>query len=150
MSTKLRLSSKLLGDAGEHYALSQFSFAGKYAAKMPDNWEAYDLAVENGGLLRVSVKTRSESQGWKASRWFNFDDRKVCDWMVLIFKPACGPVRSWILPYELAKSCANVPGPNRKDSWFRDLSWSKLNKSPLLAFENNWSLNVNPNEKQNS
>ena len=65
MTPKVRPSSKLLGDAGEHYALSQFSFAEKYAAKMPDNWEAYDLAVETGGLVRVSVKTRSESEGWK-------------------------------------------------------------------------------------
>src|SRR6266487_3226648 len=112
MATKSRPSSKLLGDAGEHYALSQFSFAGKYAAKMPDNWEAYDLAVETGGLVRVSVKTRSESEGWKTSRWFSFDDRKECDWIVLIFKPKVGVVRSWIMPYVLAKSSANVPGPN--------------------------------------
>ncbi len=148
MTTKSRPSSKLLGDAGEHYALSQFSFAGKYAAKMPDNWEAYDLAVENGGLVRVSVKTRSESQGWKMSRWFNFDDRKECDWIVLIFKPTVGIVRSWIIPYVIAKASANVPGPNRKDAWFRDLSWSKLNKLPLSAFENNWSLADAPHEKQ--
>lgn len=150
MATKPRPSSQLLGDAGEHYALSQFSFAGKYAAKMPDNWEAYDLAVETGGLVRVSVKTRSESEGWKTSRWFSFDDRKICDWMVLIFKPQVGVVRSWILPYDLAKAYANVPGPNRKDAWFRDLSWSKLNKLPLSAFENNWSLAVKPNDKHES
>ena len=150
MATKPRPSSKLLGDAGEHYALSQFSFAGKYAAKMPDNWEAYDLAVETGGLVRVSVKTRSESEGWKTSRWFSFDDRKVCDWMVLIFKPQVGVVRSWILPYDLAKAYANVPGPSRKDAWLRDLSWSKLNKLPLSAFENNWSLVAKPHEKQES
>ncbi len=68
---------KILGDAAEHYALSQFSFAGMPAVKMPDNWRAYDLAVETGpGLLRVSVKTRSESVGWKNSKWFSFDDRK--------------------------------------------------------------------------
>ncbi len=150
MATKPRPSSKLLGDAGEHYALSQFSFAGKYAAKMPDNWEAYDLAVETGGLVRVSVKTRSESEGWKTSRWFSFDDRKTCDWMVLIFKPRVGVVRSWILPYDLAKAHSNVPGPNRKDAWLRDLSWSKLNRLPLSAFENNWSLAVKPDEKQES
>ena len=150
MPTKARPSSKLLGDAGEHYALSQFSFAGKYAAKMPDNWEAYDLAVETGGLVRVSVKTRSESEGWKASSWFSFDDRKSCDWIVLIFKPQTGIVRSWILPYDVAKASANVPGPNRKDAWLRDLSWSKLNKAPLSAFENNWSLQLSPHEKQPS
>ncbi len=148
MGTTLRSSTKLLGDAGEHYALSQFSFAGKYAAKMPDNWEAYDLAVETGsGLVRVSVKTRSESEGWRTSRWFNFDDRKQCDWMVLIFKPNSGVVRSWIVPYELAKKHANTPGPDRKNAWSRDLSWSRLNKLPLSSFENNWSLNPDPNEK---
>ena len=132
---------KLLGDAGEHFALSQFSFAGKYAAKMPDNWEAYDLAVETGhGLTRVSVKTRSESTGWKNSRWFNFDDRKDCDWLVLIFKAADGVLRAWVIPYDLAKAHANVPGADRKDPWFRDLSWSKINRDPLSSYENNWSL----------
>jgi len=140
-----RSPNKLLGDAGEHYALSQFSFAGKYAAKMPDNWEAYDLAVETGsGLVRVSVKTRSESEGWKTSRWFIFDDRKECDWIVFIFKPNVGVVRSWIMPYEIAKSHANTPGPRRKDPWFRDVSWSRLNKPPLSGYENNWSLQHDP------
>jgi len=143
MARTTRPSSKLLGDAGEHYALSQFSFVGKYAAKMPDNWQGYDLAVETGSeLLRVSVKTRSESTGWRTSRWFTFDDRKDCDWIVLIFKPKAGTVRSWIIPYHVAKSHANVPGPKRKDVWFRFLTWSKLMKPPLSAFENNWSLNT--------
>ena len=148
MATSSRPSSKLLGDAGEHYALSQFSFAGKYAAKMPDNWEAYDLAVETGhGLLRVSVKTRSESEGWKTSKWFNFDDRKQCDWIVFIFKPRSGVVRSWVIPYEVAKLSANMPGQSRKNAWFRDLSWTKLNKQPLASFESNWSLVESPHEK---
>lgn len=141
----VRLSTKLLGDAGEHFSLSQFSFAGKYAAKMPDNWEGYDLAVEDGsGLLRVSVKTRSESQGWKSSRWFNFDDRKECDWIVFIFKPNDGVVRSWIIPYAIAKAHANAPGLNRKNAWFREISWSKLTTSRLADFEGNWSLDAAP------
>jgi len=140
-----RNAGKLLGDAGEHYALSQLTFAGKFAAKMPDNWEAYDLAVEEGnGLLRVSVKTRSDSVGWIKSKWFNFDDRKVCDWIVLIFKQKSKPTRSWIIPFQLALDHANVPGANRKQAWMRDLSWSKLNRSPLSLFESNWDLNANP------
>ncbi len=144
---KKRLPGKLLGDAGEHYALSQFSFAGKYAAKMPDNWEAYDLAVETGsGLVRVSVKTRSETSGWKANSWFTFDDRKECDWVVFIFKPRTGIVRSWIVPYEVVEQNANVPGLGRKDAWFRDVSWAKLNKSPLADYENNWSLLADPGD----
>jgi len=117
---------------------------------MPDNWEAYDLAVETGtGLVRVSVKTRSESAGWKTSRWFNFDERKQCDWIVFIFKPIDGMVRSWIIPYQVALTYANMPGPNRKDAWLREVSWSKLTKQPLAAFENNWSLNTAPYESTN-
>jgi hypothetical protein len=118
---------------------------------MPDNWEAYDLAVETGsGLIRVSVKTRSESEGWKTSKWFIFDERKECDWHVFIFKPRTGVVRSWIMPHSIAKALGNVPGPNRKNPWSRDVSWSKLNKPPLSSFENNWSLNAKPKEKQPS
>lgn len=144
MAPKPRTSKKLLGDAGEHYALSQFSFANRPAAKMPDNWEAYDLAVESNGLLRVSVKTRSDSVGWKKSKWFSFDDRKECDWLVFIFKSKEAPLQSWVIPYKVAVSHANKPGPNRRDAWLRDLSWAKLNKAPLDAFKNNWELNENP------
>ena len=141
MAERPKFTSKLLGDAGEHYALSPFSFAGKYAAKMPDNWAGYDLAVETGsGLARVSVKTRSESQGWKTSRWFVFDERKECDWIVFIFRPNEGALRSWVLPYEVAKRYANTPGPKRRDPWSRDISWSKLNRSPLSEYQDNWSL----------
>lgn len=141
MAVQKRAAGKLLGDAGEHFALSQFSFAGKYAAKMPDNWEAYDLAVETGrGLERVSVKTRSETEGWKVSRWFNFDDRKDCDWIAFVFKPKSGPVRAWVMPYAVAKASASVPGADRKDPWSRDLSWSKLTRAALACYENNWSL----------
>lgn len=136
-----RAPGKLLGDAGEYYALSQISFCGKFAAKMPDNWEGYDLAVETGdGLVRVSVKTRSESSGWKSSRWFSFDDRKDCDWIIFIFKPKIGSLRAWVMPYSVAKANASVPGADRKDPWSRDLSWAKLNKEPLANYEDNWSL----------
>jgi hypothetical protein len=55
--------------------------------------------------------------------------------------------RGWIMPYSVALTHANVPGPNRKDAWFRDLSWWKLNKHPLSSFEDNWSLNSAPHEK---
>jgi hypothetical protein len=140
-----RAQGKLLGDAGEHYSLSQFSFAGKFAAKMPDNWESYDLAVETGeGLARVSVKTRSESVGWKTSRWFMFDDRKPCDWIVFVFKAATGPVRAWVLPFPVALASANVPGRGRKEPWKRDISFAKLTHDPLNFYEENWGLAIDP------
>lgn len=138
-----RISTKLLGAAGEHYALSQFSFAGNYAAKMPDNWEGYDLAVETGaGLVRVSVKTRSESVGWKSSKWFNWDDRKDCDWFVFIFKAANGQLRSWVVPADMVEEHSNKSGIKRIDPWFRDLSWKKLTQPILVAYEDNWSMNT--------
>jgi hypothetical protein len=134
-------TNKMLGDAGEHYALSQFTFAGKPATKMPDGWEGYDLAVETGtGLVCVSVKTRSESQGWKTSKWFNFDDRRECDWMVFLFQSKEGTLRAWVIPFDVAKCNANVPGPRRKDAHFRDVSWAKLTKGALARYENNWTL----------
>ena len=139
------MKSKLLGDAGEHFALSQFSFVDRYAAKMPDNWEAYDLAVETGnGLARVSVKTRSETEGWKTSKWFNFDDRKECDWYVFIFKSAKGILRSWVIPSDVCIPNANTFSKKRKDPWFRDISWAKLNREPLINYENNWNMEHDP------
>jgi len=143
MNKPQKQHSKLLGDAGEHYALSQFSFVGKYAAKMPDNWEGYDLAVETGsGLVRVSVKTRSESVGWKASKWFNWDDRKATDWFVFVFKPREGGLRCWVIPAPTVEKHSNRPGAERKDPWFREISWRALNGPALSTFENNWDMNL--------
>ena len=135
------LNARVLGDAGEHYALSQFAFTGLPGTKMPDNWEGYDLAVETAaGLARVSVKVRSEGDGWKSGSWFSLDDRKQCDWIVFIFKPREGALRSWVMPIGVANENASNPGPDRVDPWMRDISWSKLNKLPLSAFEDNWGM----------
>lgn len=115
-SLSFEITRKMLGDAGEHYALSQFTFAGRPGSKMPDGWSAYDLVIESGnGLVRVSVKTRSETDSWKAGSWFVFGDRSICEWLVFVFKPKTGPVRSWVIPFEIACEHANKPGSLRKD-----------------------------------
>lgn len=135
------VTSKMLGDAGEHYALSRLTFAGKPASKMPDGWAGYDLAVETGqGLVRVSVKTRKETLNWKAGSWFIFDERLECDWLVFIFLPMNGAVRSWIVPFELARELGNKPQAARKDPHNRDMSFAKLNREPLIRYEENWAL----------
>ena len=132
---------KMLGDAGEHYAVSRFTFSGKPAMKMPEGWRAYDLGVETGdGLHRVSVKTRSESVGWKKSRWFSFDDRREAEWLVCVFHPANGPIRAWVIPMEVALHHANKPGPNRQEPHIRDISWKKLVNKPLRHYEDNWNM----------
>ncbi|TVQ76813.1 MAG: hypothetical protein EA380_08110 [Phycisphaeraceae bacterium] len=137
----MKITTKMLGDAGEHYALSQFTLAGLPASKMPDNWEGYDLAVESGaGLVRVSVKTRKETANWKNGNWFLFDDRKKCDWIVFIFVQKDADIRAWVIPFPLALKNANTPGPSRKDPWNRDISWKKLNAEPLHTYEDNWRM----------
>lgn len=135
------VTTKMLGDAGEHYALSQFTFSGRPASKMPEGWTGYDLAVESGrGLVRVSVKTRRETRGWKTSSWFVFDERLDCDWLVFLFVPQNAPVRSWIIPFSVARQHGNVPRADRKDPHNRDVSFAKLNRVPLSEYENNWEL----------
>jgi hypothetical protein len=135
------VTPKTLGDAGEHFALSQFTFAGKPASKMPDGWTGYDLAVETGrGLARVSVKTRSESERWETASWFLFDERMECDWLVFIFQPRSGSVRAWVIPFGVAREQANKPTARRKDPYNRDISWAKLNREPLARYEGNWDL----------
>ena len=58
---------------------------------MPDGWSDYDLVVEPGnGLIRVSVKTRSETAPGKTDSWFIFDVRLECDWIVFISKTMTG------------------------------------------------------------
>ena len=137
--------SKVFGDAAEHYALSQFSFAGRFAAKMPDNWRGYDLVVEgdNGRPLRVSVKLRTESKGWNLGKWFLFDgdEAKACDWLVLIFKPLSGRLESWVIPFDVALAEAAKPGADAKPRQL-DSKWSQLQKPPLANYKNNWSLGV--------
>lgn len=141
----MKVTTKMLGDAGEHYALSQFTLAGLPSSKMPDNWEGYDLAVESGsGLLRVSVKTRKETPNWKKGSWFLFDDRKECDWFVFVFVQADASIRAWSVPFQLALENGNTPGPTRKDPWHREITWKKLNLEPLSAFESNWLLETDP------
>ncbi len=135
----------MLADAGEHYALCQFTLHGFPAVKMPDNWTAYDLAIDPGNqLLRVSVKTRKNGPKFKPNAWFVFDDRKVCDWMVFLFVENDRSIRSWIIPFDVVLNHANVPGENRKDPWERDLSKKKLSSSPLSAYENNWGMSRDP------
>jgi hypothetical protein len=136
-----RSTNKMLGDAGEHYAVSQFTFADKPATKMPDGWEAYDLVVETGtSRVRVSVKTRSESQGWKTSSWFNFDERLKCDWLVFVFQPKRDSVRAWVIPFSVARRHANRRGPRRKDPHSRCVSWASLTKGALEKYKDNWTL----------
>lgn len=140
---QLDVTTKALGDAGEYFALSQFTFAGRPASKMPDCWPGYDLAVESGqGLVRVSVKTRRETAKWKSAPLFIFDEQIECDWIVFVFLSATGVIRCWVVPFDVAKELGNKVHPDRKDPHNRDVSFAKLNREPLSFYENNWRLQL--------
>lgn len=129
-------TTKMLGDAGEHYAVSQFTFAGLPATKMPDLWQGYDLAVETGsGLVRVSVKTRSETDRWSNGKWFAFDERRECDWIVCVFQPRNAAVRAWIIPFKTAIENANNVHPDAKARHRREIPFGRLQKDPLRNYE---------------
>jgi hypothetical protein len=136
-------TSKIIGDAGEHYALSQFSFNGIFGVKMPDNWKSYDLIIDYGERLhRVSVKTRTESRGWKSSKWFHWGKNDKFDFLVLIFKHEEGLIDSWILPRTLAVEYSTKPGEKAKDQNLMEIKWNTLLNTPSLEHcKENWQMN---------
>ena len=42
--------------------------------------------------------------------------------------------------FSVAREHANKRTPANKNSHIRDISWAKLNKEPLIRYENNWEL----------
>lgn len=136
---------KILGDGGEHYALSKFSFADIPCTKMPDGWRDYDLIVEKDNkLIRVSVKTRSETDDWDDNSWFKFNDRGTYEWIVCIFKSRRSEIRAWIIPTSVALENVKAPKENSKQPSERRLPYRKLVELPLARYEDNWGLVEKP------
>lgn len=136
---------KLLGDAGEHYALSMLSFSGRYAAKMPDNWKKYDLVVEEDRVpVRVSVKTRSQTKGWTSLSHYRFDVNHEVEWFVFILKQKVGAVRAWVVPWKVAVANAKPTKEEAKALSLRRIPFKQLTEPPFAAFEDNWTLERSP------
>jgi hypothetical protein len=141
---------KILGDSGEHYALSMFGFYGMACTKLPDNWKHYDLIVEKDNKLnRVSVKTRSETKSFSKSSWFIFDCSGQYEWVVFIIKFSGIELRSWVLPIEVALKYASVPSIAAQSPNARRLSWERLENPVLAKYLNNWDLKVFDEESFN-
>jgi hypothetical protein len=132
-----RGTTKMLGDAGEHYAIAKFGFLGIPGAKMPDNWPGYDFVLEiETGLLRVSVKTRSETSKFSRSSWFSVDATSKIDWSVFIINFKSGDIRAWVIPHD---KCLEHATP--KDKSVRHISWRQLESPDLVQYRENWALN---------
>ena len=132
----------MLGDAGEYYALSQFTFFGIYGTKMPDNWKAYDLIVEHKNkLLKVSVKTRSMTTKWKNSAYFQWDKEDHFDLLVLNFRSIDNKVESWVIPRKVVDEISDKPTTKAKNQSYREIKWKKLISANMDAYKENWALN---------
>jgi len=137
-------TTKHLGDAGEYFALSQFSFEGLPSAKMPDNWPEYDLAIGTKEKLKtVSVKTRLTSNGSFNTEHCKFNAKDNFDFIACIFVISREDIRSWIIPGSIAKNKEFAPKSKNQD--YRRLSFKQLENEPgLKIYEDNWTLKLNP------
>ena len=133
--------SKLLGDSGEHYALAMLGFANLACSKLPDNWKFYDLIVQKDSqIIRVNVKTRSETKSFSSSSWFIFDSTGQYDWVIFIIKFKNSDLGAWVIPLEIALKHSSVPKKTSLLPNSRRLSWRTLQKSELSKYKNNWQL----------
>jgi hypothetical protein len=132
---------KILGDAGEYYALSMFGFAGFPSSKLPDNWKYYDLIVQKDNKIeRISVKSRSETESFSKNSWFIFESTGQYEWVVFIIKFKNGQLRSWVMPVSEALKHASIPSEDSAKPNDRRLSWGKLENSELIKYLDNWLL----------
>lgn len=132
-----KLTTKQRGDAGEYYALSQFIFNGLPAAKMPDNWPNYDLAVEiERKLVRVSIKTRVKPNGDFGTEHCKFSGVDEFDFIAFIFKSEEG-IECWVLPKKLAENVGKTE--RSSDENYRRISYKQLATLPM-KYKNNWLL----------
>jgi len=132
---------KILGDSGEHYALSMLGFAGLLCSKLPDNWKYYDLIVQRSNVLeRISVKTRSESASFGKSSWFLFETTGKYEWVIFIVKFRSGEIRSWCIPLDVAIKHSTARDAESKNPNQRTISWGKLEEAPLNRYLDNWLL----------
>ena len=139
-----RINSRMIREAGQHFAISQFNFSGKCAAKMANNWDAFDLVVETGtALARVCVVTKLEPNAFGAKIWFGWDDRKPNDWFVFILRTIKGESWSWVIPRHLVEQYSNHRSATADSRLHREIFLKKLKEPVLASYADNWALNTN-------
>jgi len=63
---------------------------------------------------------------------------------VFVYRSSAGNLRSWVIPSTVALQNANQPTAKNKNPGIRDITWAKLNRNPLRAYEGNWQLDEAP------
>jgi hypothetical protein len=108
---KNTLLTKQLGDACEHFVVSQLALkANLEAIKMPDCWPRFDILVtrSNGDAVRISVKSRREISPTNCQA-FLFDPTDGWDFLALVRVGNNGNPTVYLLPRAAA---LNIALPN--------------------------------------
>lgn len=138
------MTKKILGDAGEHYAIAKFSFAGAFCSKMPDNWPAYDIFLQkDDAKFCVSVKTRSETASFSQSSYFKFDAIDQSQWFVCIAKYVDGQIDAWVIPTSVVKKkFKRLESVSKGKPVVEYKTTVSQLRSDLMRFKENWALDV--------
>lgn len=108
------LTSKQLGDAGEHMIAAELSFAGFPTVMMPDNWPDYDLIFMKDNVnLTVQVKTcRTLPPGsWVCE----FSEEMRFDYLSIV---EASTRRNWLIPRSALVEHARRPETAKNPCWW--------------------------------
>jgi hypothetical protein len=99
----MTITSKQFGDAAEFLVLSELTFAGIPAAKMPDNWPGYDLIAQPANIppQRINVKACRWSEA--PGRFIIYKKSDDFEWIAFVLNECPGevPRRVFIIPREV-------------------------------------------------
>jgi hypothetical protein len=136
------LTRKQFGDAGEFYVLSELSFAGIPAQKMPDNWPGYDLIAQPVGCLpqRINVKTVTWSEN--PGRFIIYKKSDDFEWFAVVLVDCPEHKRRVFLIPRSALDAKAMHG--RETSKVYDESAVLCRRVPaqFAEYENNFELKV--------
>lgn len=137
--TKNLITRKMLGDAGEHFALAMLTFHGLRCVKMPDNWPEHDLIVERKNVLeKVSVKTRSkQSSSYSESSWFGINRNTTADWLICVLMGNEKTIEAWVIPMSIALRAAEENIKNNEQEKLH-ISVRTLRTEKFKKYEANW------------
>jgi hypothetical protein len=131
---------KQMGDACEMLVAAELTLAGNPAAKFPDNWPQYDLAVrsKDGSLQTISVKSRTFKRG--GDTFVAYNRKHEFDWLAIVLLPGDGETRRriFVIPRDIADQKARKDSEKAQttENYYRQDEVETL----FSAYENNFRL----------
>lgn len=130
-----KLTSKQIGDAGEHFVAGKIGMKGLPVVVMPDNWPDYDLLVaKNNQKITVQVKTFADlfGSGWNPA----FSPELAFDFLAIV--DAQGDSECWLIPANMVEAYLQQPRPEAKNQ--KPYLPKKHLNGDLAQYRDNWTL----------